>query len=97
MPGKTEKKKMSYGGCTVDHFSPAVQAGWPKAINIVLSFEEAMKPSLSLQHRLPASIAERTAGEAGHDPERFIDQAEPAILPVARCADQHELGVAALI
>ena len=45
-------KKRSYGGCTVDHFSPAAQAGWPKAINIVLSFEEAMKLQLSLQHRL---------------------------------------------
>ncbi len=46
------RKKQSYGGCTVDHFSPPVGAGWPKAINIVLSFEEAMKLSLSLQHRL---------------------------------------------
>lgn len=51
MTGKA-KKKQSYGGCTVDHFSPAVGAGWPKAINIVLGFEEAMKLSLSLQHRL---------------------------------------------
>jgi hypothetical protein len=46
------KKKQSYGGCTIDHFSPANGPAWPKAINIVLSFEEAMKLSLSLQHRL---------------------------------------------
>ena len=51
MTGKT-KKKQSYGGCAIDHFSPAISPGWPKAINIVLSFEEAMKLSLSLQHRL---------------------------------------------
>ena len=47
-----QTKKKSYGGCTVDHFSPALGPGWPKAINVVLSFEEAMKLSLSLQHRL---------------------------------------------
>jgi len=48
----TAKKKRSYGGCTIDHFSPATKPEWPKAINIVLSFEEAMKLNLSLQHRL---------------------------------------------
>ena len=52
MADKATKKKESYGGCTVDHFSPAVGPGWPPAINVVLSFEEAMKLSLSLQHRL---------------------------------------------
>ena len=46
------RRKQGYGGCTIDHFSPAVGPEWPKAINIVLSFEEAMKLSLSLQHRL---------------------------------------------
>lgn len=52
MAAKTQKKKSSYGGCTIDHFSPPLKPEWPKAINIVLSFEEAMKLSLSLQHRL---------------------------------------------
>ncbi|KKN15724.1 hypothetical protein LCGC14_0983140 [marine sediment metagenome] len=52
MPAKTQRKKKSYGGCTIDHFSPASTPDWPKGINIVLSFEEAMKLSLSLQHRL---------------------------------------------
>jgi len=51
MAGKA-RGKQSYGGCSIDHFSPAIGPGWPKAINVVLTFEEAMKLSLSLQHRL---------------------------------------------
>lgn len=46
------KKKRSYGGCTISHFSPAKADGWPKAINIVLGFEEALKLQLALQARL---------------------------------------------
>jgi len=52
MAKQTRKKKSSYGGCAVNHFSPPLKPEWPKAINVVLSFEEAMKLSLSLQHRL---------------------------------------------
>jgi hypothetical protein len=49
---KQAKKKQSYGGCTVARFSPEVGPTWPTAVNVVLTFEEAMKLSLSLQHRL---------------------------------------------
>ena len=52
MAGKPAKAKRSYGTCVVDHFSPPVREGWPKAINVVLSFEEAMKLNLALQARL---------------------------------------------
>ena len=52
MAKKTAKKKQSYGGCTVDHFSPAKKDGWPKAINVVLGFEEALKLKLALEARL---------------------------------------------
>jgi len=52
MSAKTQKRKSSYGGCTINRFSPPLKPEWPKAINIVLSFEEAMKLGLSLQHRL---------------------------------------------
>jgi len=48
------RKKRSYGGCTVDHFSPTAGDNWPKAINIVLSLEEALKLQLALQSRLLA-------------------------------------------
>lgn len=51
MPGQL-RKKQSYGGCTIDHLSPARADDWPKAINVVLSFEEALKLHLSLQARL---------------------------------------------
>ena len=52
MARKTAQKKESYGGCTVNHFSPAKADAWPKAINIVLGFEEALKLQLALQARL---------------------------------------------
>ena len=51
---KKAKKKQSYGGCSIDHFSPRRKDGWPKAINIVLSFEDALKLHLALQARLMA-------------------------------------------
>ncbi len=46
------KKKQSYGGCNIDNFSPARAPGWPKAINVVLGFEDALKLQLALQARL---------------------------------------------
>ncbi|MBE3037344.1 MAG: hypothetical protein IMZ62_00805 [Chloroflexi bacterium] len=49
---KTAKQKQSYGSCSVDHFSPPPQAGWPPAVKIVLGFEDAMKLQLALQARL---------------------------------------------
>ncbi len=49
---KTVRQKQSYGSCSVDHFSPPPQVGWPPAVNIVLGFEEAMKLQLALQARL---------------------------------------------
>ena len=52
MAKKTARKKQSYGGCSIDHFSPAKADGWPKAINVVLGFEDALKLQLALQARL---------------------------------------------
>ena len=48
MTRKGRKKKQSYGGCTISHLSAARADGWPKAINIVLGFEEALKLQLAL-------------------------------------------------
>jgi len=42
------KRKRSFGSVTVDHLSPAKQSEWPKAINIKLSFKEALKLHLGL-------------------------------------------------
>lgn len=54
MRTRTQRQKQSYGGCTVNHFSPVVAGTWPKAINIVMSFEEALKLQIALQDRLLA-------------------------------------------
>jgi hypothetical protein len=46
-----KRKKDSFGGCTVERFSPDVKPGTsltPKALNIVLPFEEALKLQLSI-------------------------------------------------
>ncbi len=48
------KKKESFGGCSIDHFSPPRGDSWPTSINIVLSFEETLKLQLALQARLMA-------------------------------------------
>jgi len=48
MAKKTIRRKKTYGSANVDHFSPPLTERMPKAINIVLSFEEAMKLHLSL-------------------------------------------------
>ena len=42
------KRKVTYGSAYIDHFSPALPDGVPKAINVILSFEEALKLQLSL-------------------------------------------------
>ena len=53
MPMKNPpKEKQSYGTIKVDNFSPARADGWPEAINVALSFEEALKLNLGLQQAL---------------------------------------------
>ena len=42
------KRKSTFGTSHVDHFSPALPEATPKAINVTLSFEEALKLHLSL-------------------------------------------------
>lgn len=42
------RQKSTFGGADVDHFSPTLPEGTPKAINMTLSFEDALKLHLSL-------------------------------------------------
>lgn len=42
------KTKKTFGTATIDRFSPAKEQEWPKAINVILSFEEAMRLHLGL-------------------------------------------------
>lgn len=46
------KTKTSFGGCDVDSFSPPADKGWPPAINVTVSFEDALKLHLSLGQAL---------------------------------------------
>jgi hypothetical protein len=45
---KEIRRKSTFGSAGIDHFSPALPEGTPKAINMVLSFEDAMRLHLSL-------------------------------------------------
>lgn len=49
---KKIKKKSSFGTVDVNHFSPSKKEGWPTAINITLSFEEALKLHLGIGQAL---------------------------------------------
>lgn len=45
---KEIKKKASFGSVRVSHFSPPLGDGLPKALNITISFEEALKLQIGL-------------------------------------------------
>ena len=45
---KALRRKTTFGSTSVDHFSPPLPEATPKAINMVLSFEDAMRLHLSL-------------------------------------------------
>ncbi len=42
------KRKSTFGSAHIEHFSPPLPEGTPKAINVTISFEEALKLHLSL-------------------------------------------------
>jgi len=50
MPEPTPKK--TFGGCNFAHISPALPEGSPKGVNVVISFEDAMRLHLSLGQAL---------------------------------------------
>lgn len=52
MAKKEIPTKVSFGGCDVDHIRPLPQDGLPKALNVVVSFEDALKLHLSLGQAL---------------------------------------------
>ena len=49
---KEIKKKASFGTVGVEYVSPPLGEEWPKAMNINISFEEALKLHLGLGHIL---------------------------------------------
>ena len=42
------RTKKTFGGCDLDHIRPLPPQGFPPALNIVLSFEDALRLHLSL-------------------------------------------------
>jgi hypothetical protein len=54
MPNPIKRKK-TFGSVTIDHFSPEMAAAAPVAINIHLSFEDALKLHLGLGQLLGAA------------------------------------------
>ena len=46
------KTKTSFGTATINHFSPDDRENWPNTINIILTFEEAMRLHLGLGQAL---------------------------------------------
>lgn len=42
------KTKKTFGGCNIDHIRPPLPEGTPPALNITISFEDAMRLHLSL-------------------------------------------------
>lgn len=51
-PDGTPRRKDTFGGATIDHFVPPPSPALPKVVNVVLSFEEALKLHLSLGQAL---------------------------------------------
>jgi hypothetical protein len=49
---KEIKTKSTFGTVRIDHFSPPLPEGIPKGINVVLSFEEALKLHMGLMQIL---------------------------------------------
>jgi hypothetical protein len=47
MPNEIKTKK-TFGSVTIDHFSPRRESEWPKAINVHISFDEALRLHLGL-------------------------------------------------
>lgn len=52
MANAVTRQKKTYGGATVERFSPPKSDVWPKAINMVIPFEEALKLHLSIGQAL---------------------------------------------
>ena len=63
-----KQKEKSFGTAAIDHFTPSDFAeNAPKAINVVLSFEEALKLHLSIGQTLAKLNSYDRAHAAGRD------------------------------
>ena len=51
-PDGSPRRKQTFGGATVDRFSPQPEPDGPATLNVVLTFEEALKLHLSISQLL---------------------------------------------
>ncbi|MHC5053958.1 MAG: hypothetical protein ACYTKD_04495 [Planctomycetota bacterium] len=61
------RTKKAFGTLSIDHSSPDRIEDWPKAINVILSFEEALKLHLGLGQALGQLNSYNRATKAGRD------------------------------
>ena len=59
------KQKAAFGGCDIDHIRPAPKDDGPTAMNVVISFEDALKLHLSLGQVLAKLNSYNRATKAG--------------------------------
>lgn len=57
--------KKTFGGCNVDHIRPALPATTPPAMNITISFDDAMRLHLSLGQALAKLNSYNRSTKAG--------------------------------
>jgi len=61
------KTKTSFGTVSINGFNPAPSDGWPKGLNLTLSFEEALKLHLGLLQILQRLNTYNRATKAGRN------------------------------
>jgi hypothetical protein len=65
--GRDTKTKASIGTVAIDNFSPQRTDAWPPAINVTVSFEEALKLHLGLGQILGKLNSYSRSTKAGRD------------------------------
>jgi hypothetical protein len=65
MPAK--QKQFTYGTCTFDHLSPPTVSLSTRAVNIVMSFEEALKLNLAVSEAVRALNKNNRSTREGRD------------------------------
>ncbi len=65
MAKSSDGNAASYGACDIHHFSPERNDNWPKVINAIVSFEDALKLNLFIQRRLHDISKKNRATKAG--------------------------------
>jgi hypothetical protein len=63
----TRQKQFTFGTCTVNHFSPPAVSPATRAVNVVMSFEDALKLNLAISEGVRALNKHNRATREGRD------------------------------